>query len=207
VKTGFPNSDAAAAFARTRRRQSLTTLATRLTRKDDDTLALLRFDDVVGSLGPVAGHDVGLQQIAVDSIVGTVDRSGGEFDRLFRPRSARLRSRWQRIAAARGRGTTLPPIDVYRIGEVHFVQDGHHRVSVARALGDATIDARVRNLQAVGQQSSTFSVATTSRVRWPRRNRLIPISSTNGEMRVTTRNRRHDAHNRTRDLTTGPDRS
>jgi hypothetical protein len=50
------------------------------------------------------------------------------------------------VAAARRRGEALPPIDVYRIGDLHFVQDGHHRVSVARALGEKTIEARVREV-------------------------------------------------------------
>ena len=109
--------------------------------------ALPAFGDVVAALGWVAESDLGLQEIALNSIVGTVDRRSGEFDRVFRPRARRLQSRWQRIAAARLRGETMPPIDVYRIGELHFVQDGHHRVSVARALGDTTIEARVRRVQ------------------------------------------------------------
>jgi len=146
MDTGFPEPDAAAAFAREHRRQSRAKIASRLTMKREDALAILPFDDVVAALGRVAEHDLGLQTIALESIVGTVDRSG-EFDRLFRPRSRRLQSRWQRIAAARRRGETMPPIDVYRIGELHFVQDGHHRVSVARAHGDTTIDAHVRKVQ------------------------------------------------------------
>ena len=147
VLTGFPESDAAAAFARERRRASLARVASRLTTKREDALALLPFADVVAALGRVTERDLGLQTIALESIVGTVDRRSGEFDRLFRPRARRLQSRWQRIAAARGRGETMRPIDVYRIGELHFVQDGHHRVSVARALGDATIEAHVRNVK------------------------------------------------------------
>jgi hypothetical protein len=48
----------------------------------------------------------------------------------------------------------MPPIDVYRIGELHFVQDGHHRVSVARALGDTHIEAHVREVRtALGAES------------------------------------------------------
>ena len=70
--------------------------------------------------------------IPLDSIVGTVDRRRGEFDRDFRPLGG-TRGRWERIATARRRGEAMPPIDVYRIGDLHFVQDGHHRVSVARA--------------------------------------------------------------------------
>lgn len=58
-----------------------------------------------------------------------------------------MRGRWERVALARRQGIELPPIDVYRIGELHFVEDGHHRVSVARALGDETIQATVRLVQ------------------------------------------------------------
>ena len=47
------------------------------------------------------------------------------------------------MAAAQRRGEPMPPIDVYRIGELHFVKDGHHRVSVARALGHKDINAYV----------------------------------------------------------------
>jgi hypothetical protein len=147
VTTGFPEPDAAAAFARERRRQSLAKLASRLRMQREDALGMLPFDDVVSALGRVAEHDLGLQAIALESIVGTVNRRTNEFDRLFRPRSRRLQTRWQRIAVARRRGETMPPIDVYRIGELHFVQDGHHRVSVARAHGDTTIDAHVREVQ------------------------------------------------------------
>ena len=66
----------------------------------------------------------------------------GEFDRSFRPPSADAR-RWERIAQAQRRGESLPPISVYRVGDLHFVEDGHHRVSVARALGPTHIDAYV----------------------------------------------------------------
>jgi hypothetical protein len=74
--------------------------------------------------------------------VGTVDRSV-DFDRGFRPTSQRLRSRWERIAAAQRRGEALPPVSLYRIGDLHFVRDGHHRVSVAKMLGHSDIDAYV----------------------------------------------------------------
>jgi hypothetical protein len=147
VNTGFPEPDAAAAFARELRRQSLARLASRLTLKRDDALAIVPFDEMLTALGRVAEHDLGLQTIALESIVGTVSRRSGEFDRQFRPRTRRLQGRWQRIAAARRRGEAMPSIDVYRIGELHFVQDGHHRVSVARALGDTTIEARVREVK------------------------------------------------------------
>ena len=147
MTTGFPEPDAAADFARERRRQSLAMLASRLRVGRHTGAPMLRFDQVVGALGRASEHDVGMRSIALASIVGTVDRRSDDFDRLFRPRTDRLRSRWQRIAAARRRGETMPPIDVYRVGELHFVIDGHHRVSVARAQGDATIDAHIREVQ------------------------------------------------------------
>ena len=84
----------------------------------------------------------GEQVIPLDAIVGTVDRRRGDFDRSFRP-SPNTRGRWERIAEARKRGEAMPPIDVFRIGDLYFVQDGHHRVSVARAMGDKDINANV----------------------------------------------------------------
>jgi hypothetical protein len=80
--------------------------------------------------------------VRLDSIVGSVDRTR-DFDRRFRPTSARVRERWQRLALAARRGEPVPPIEVYRVGDLHFVQDGHHRVSVAHALGLVVIDAYV----------------------------------------------------------------
>jgi hypothetical protein len=97
---------------------------------------------VVAALGHRSERSLGLQTIPLESIVGTVDRSR-EFDRSFRPKSQRVRGRWERIAEAERRGEAMPPISVYRIGGMHFVRDGHHRVSVARAFGRADIDAYV----------------------------------------------------------------
>jgi hypothetical protein len=75
-----------------------------------------------------------------------VDRSRG-FDRRFRPTSARVRERWERLALAQRRGESMPPIDVYRVGHLHFVKDGHHRVSIALATGGRTIDAYVTEVR------------------------------------------------------------
>ncbi len=144
--TGFPTSDAQFDFGRARRRRALARLASRLRREPNDVFVILPFEEVVEALGRVGERSLGMQSIDLDSIVGTVDR-GREFDRAFRPVSGRVRTRWERIAAAQRRGESMPPIDVYRIGEVHFVRDGHHRVSVARALGLDTIDAYVTEVQ------------------------------------------------------------
>jgi hypothetical protein len=75
-----------------------------------------------------------------------VDRTR-DFDRRFRPTSGRSRERWEHVAAAMRRGQAMPPISVYRVGDLHFVRDGHHRVSVARALGLRLIDADVTEVR------------------------------------------------------------
>jgi hypothetical protein len=153
--TGFPTQDAQSDFSRTRRRRALSGLARRLRREPDDVNVILPFDEVVEALGWRGERRLGLQVISLDSIVGTVDRSR-DFDRSFRPTSRRVRRRWEGIAEAIRRGQSMPPIDVYRIGDLHFVRDGHHRVSVARALGLDVIDAYVTEIvTAVGAGQRT----------------------------------------------------
>jgi hypothetical protein len=139
--TGLPSADAQFDFSRARRARALARLSARL-RRADDVDHILPFEEVVRALGRIGERRLGLQVIPLDSVVGTVDRSR-EFDRAFRPTSPRVRERWQRINTAQRKGESMPPIDVYRIGELHFVKDGHHRVSVARALGYKDINAYV----------------------------------------------------------------
>lgn len=140
--TGFPTTDAEHDFLRARRRQVVSRLAAWLRREPDDISEILPFDEVVAALGRTGEKRIGLRVIQLDSIVGSVDRTR-DFDRWFRPRSGRSRERWERLARAQRRGEAIPPIDVYRVGELHFVKDGHHRVSVAHALGFRSIDAFV----------------------------------------------------------------
>jgi hypothetical protein len=140
--TGFPIQDAKSDFARARRSRLLARLSARLRREPADVDLILPFEDVVEALGRKGERDLGLQSIPLDSIVGTVDRTRG-FDRSFRPTSSQVRGRWERIAKAQRQGEPMPPIQAYRIGDMHFVKDGHHRVSVARAQGRHEIDAIV----------------------------------------------------------------
>ncbi|MEN3298219.1 chromosome partitioning protein ParB [Pseudonocardia sp.] len=142
METGFPQADAEHDFLRTRRRQVLSRLASWLRREPDDVSDILPFGEVVAALGRTGERRLGLQVIALESIVGSVDRTK-DFDRSFRPRTPRTRERWERLARAQRRGETIPPIDVYRVGGLHFVRDGHHRVSVAIALNLRSIEARV----------------------------------------------------------------
>ena len=117
-------------------------LAHRLRREPDDIDQILPFDEVLEALGRTGERNIGVDSIELDSIVGTVDR-GRDFDRSFRPTSHRVRQRWEKIAVAMRKGESMPPISVYRIGSMHFVEDGHHRVSVARQMGMDRIDAYV----------------------------------------------------------------
>jgi hypothetical protein len=141
-ETGFPRADVADEFMRARRREVLSRLAHRLRREPDDVNLILPFDEVAAALGRRGERNLGLQTIALDTVVGTVD-SRRDFDRHFRPTSSRVRERWERLALAQKRGESIPPIDVYRIGDLHFVKDGHHRVSIAIATGQQVIDAYV----------------------------------------------------------------
>lgn len=141
-RTGLSGVDAQDDFLRARRRQLLARMGRLLVRERGDIDLILPFDEVVQALGRVGERELGLQVVGLDTIVGTTDRQSG-FDRQFRPTSARVRPRWERVAAAMRRGDPLPPVSLYRIGEAHFVRDGHHRVSAARALGLGDIDANV----------------------------------------------------------------
>ncbi len=143
--TRFPRADAENDFLRARRRQVLSRLSAWLRREPDDVNIMLPFDEVVDALGRQGERRIGLRMIPIETIVGSVDKSR-DFDRWFRPTSGRIRARWERLAAAARRGEEIPPIEVYRIGELHFVSDGHHRVSVACALGRAEIEAYVTEL-------------------------------------------------------------
>lgn len=143
--TGMAGFDAQNDFMRARRHAAASRLAARLRGEPDDVRMVLPYDEVVEALGFVSEQRVGLVVVALDAIVGSVDRVR-EFDRRFRPTSGRVRSRWEHIAAAMRQGESLPPVDLMRIGEIYFVRDGHHRVSVARALGLTDIDAYVTDV-------------------------------------------------------------
>jgi hypothetical protein len=142
VDTGFPRVDVENDFQRARHRQVLAALARRVHRGRRGGGRIVPLDEVVCPLGWRGERQLGLQTIPVDTITGTVD-SRRDFDRRFRPTSGRVRHRWERLALAQRRGEPIPPIEVYRVGDQHFVNDGHHRVSIAAATGQREIDAYV----------------------------------------------------------------
>jgi len=154
LDTGFPQADVENDFLRARRQQVLAALARRLLRRPHDSGRLLTLDEVTGALGMRGERYRGLQTIRLAAIVGTID-SRRDFDRRFRPASNRVRSRWEQLALAQRRGAPIPPIQVYRVGDLHFVSDGHHRVSIAAATGQQTIDAYVTEVLTTVPPTST----------------------------------------------------
>lgn len=106
---------------------------------------LLSFEDVRARLRLREENYRGLQDVPLDQIAGSVGRYR-DFTRNFLPRSNNMRERWSRVYAQATGLTGLPPIELYKIGDVYFVRDGNHRVSVARQLGAKTIEAHVTEL-------------------------------------------------------------
>jgi hypothetical protein len=92
----------------------------------------------------------GLHTVALSQIQGSESRSA-DFDRDFNPLQDCTQERWLGIAAARQRDRQLPPVALIQVGDIYFVRDGHHRISVARALGQKAIQATVEVWHVAGQ--------------------------------------------------------
>ena len=132
-------------FSRARRRAFLRRIGAYL-RRDPGSNQLLSFDEVKGALGAVSQVYLGLREVPVSKIVGSVGRHR-DFDRAFLPSKPDLGTRWRRIDEIMHRAEELPPVSLYKIGDAYFVQDGNHRVSVARQQGVEMIDAEVIELR------------------------------------------------------------
>jgi len=87
-------------------------------------------------------HYAGHKSVPISLIRGSEGRTE-DFDDTFYPRHERVRGRWLNVAALRLAGEGLPPVELIHTGGIYFVRDGHHRISVARALGEDYIDAEV----------------------------------------------------------------
>jgi hypothetical protein len=127
-------------FARARFKAFLNRVRSALGGQPD---TLLSYDEIKEKLhigGPVYR---GVKTVPVDKIVGSLDRYQ-EFDRAFLPLKDQTAARWENIDRAFYQEVSLPPVLLYKVGEVYFVVDGHHRVSVARKQGQEFIDAEVR---------------------------------------------------------------
>ena len=104
---------------------------------------LLSYDEVKGKLrigGPIYQ---GIKTVPLKKIVGSLNRYH-QFDRAFLPLEDQIAERWENVDRAYYQDVNLPPVVLYKVGEVYFVVDGHHRVSVARKQGQEFIEAEVR---------------------------------------------------------------
>ena len=132
-------------FSRARRRAFLRRIGAYL-RRDPASNQLLSFDEVKGALGAISQVYLGLREVPVSKIVGSVGRHR-DFDRAFLPSKPALGTRWRRIDEIMHREEELPPVSLYKIGDAYFVKDGNHRVSVARQQGIEMLDAEVIELR------------------------------------------------------------
>ena len=128
-------------FQQAHHQAALQQIMARLTGK---SIELLSYDDVLRQLKLTGRAARGVQAIPLNAIVGTVGRCT-DFTRSFLPRKASDGQRWANLKAfvVQNSLDALPPIDVYQIGSAYFVQDGPHRVSIARQLGVEFISAYV----------------------------------------------------------------
>jgi len=126
-------------FQAARQRASVQEILARFSGKSTQ---LLSYDEVAEKLKLRIRTERGVQHIPIDAIVGSVGRDT-DFTRAFLPRSMVDKQRWANVKAAMEDGAGLPPIEVYKVGEVYFVMDGNHRVSIAKQEGFTSIEARV----------------------------------------------------------------
>ena len=126
-------------FRRARRQAGRERLRARLRGESAD---LLSYEQVRQMLKGKTGAAVGLKEIPLAAIVGSVGRYT-DFTRSFLPLQDSDEARWARVQLKNLSMDGLPPVEVYQVGEVYFVHDGNHRVSVARQLGTSHIEAYV----------------------------------------------------------------
>ncbi|HEX6291606.1 MAG TPA: hypothetical protein VFZ66_20650 [Herpetosiphonaceae bacterium] len=126
-------------FARARRKAFMQAIADLLARRSSDLVPL---EEVRSRLNIRGSAYRGLQHVPLSKIVGSEGRYA-DFDRHFLPRQTQTQQRWENVDLAHYADIPLPPVELYKIGEVYFVKDGNHRVSVARERGQHEIDAYV----------------------------------------------------------------
>jgi hypothetical protein len=126
-------------FERARQRAFLNDLRALFRRESND---LIPYHEVRDRIHPEQESYRGIQAVPVREIVGSEDRFR-DFDRAFLPRQNHTAGRWKTIDRLYLQDVTLPPVQLYKVGNVYFVKDGNHRVSVARNMGVEFIDAEV----------------------------------------------------------------
>lgn len=130
-------------FKRARKAAAMQQMMARLTGKSADLLA---YEDVCQHVKSSGSIKQTVREIPLDAIVGSVGRYQ-DFTRTFLPKNDSDEERWVGVKLAIQDMVGMPPIDVYQMGDVYFVIDGNHRVSIARQLGSGSITARITEVK------------------------------------------------------------
>ena len=109
-----------------------------------ETQRLQHLEDHHANSAVVSDHLTDVQSVPITRIKGSVSEGRThDFDANFRPLKQHNKDRWLGLAAAKQRGVKVPPVGLVKVGEDYFVRDGHHRISVARAMEQTEIRANV----------------------------------------------------------------
>jgi hypothetical protein len=117
-------------------------LGRRLGALKGDCTCLVNLERLEAEGKAVKRRYAGLRSVPLSQICGSEGRTR-DFDRHFNPLRSHTQQRWLNVMLARRLDVPLPPVELIQIGDAYFVRDGHHRVSVAHALGEVCIDAEV----------------------------------------------------------------
>ena len=109
---------------------------------------LAAIDELIKDKAVHNQRHLGSKMVRIADIQASENRSG-DFDRNFNPLETHTKSRWLSIAVARLNSQAMPAVELIKVGEVYAVRDGHHRISVVRAMGEDYIDAHVTTWELV----------------------------------------------------------
>jgi len=106
---------------------------------------LRSFDEALAGAQIENGHSAGTRPVPIQKIRGSLGKTG-EFDDQFHSKREEDRARWLSVAVARLSGSDLPAVELIEVDGFYYVRDGHHRISVAQALGQQYIDAEITRM-------------------------------------------------------------
>jgi hypothetical protein len=149
--------DAIREFERLRQKAILGRLWCRLIRSENQLLPFTAIEPYLSRQRLYRG----VKEIKLSQIVGSVNRHNA-FDRHFHPLDDELQERWVNVRIL-GNTTGWEPVQLYQVGDLFFVEDGHHRISVARQLGAQSIEAEVWDYQIPVQLEQDVSLAEAVR--------------------------------------------
>ncbi len=126
-------------YQNSRFRARLNRMWSRITHRSS---ALQDLESVLSPSKVKGGYPLGVISIPIDKIIGSENRSH-DFDSTFNPMGSVNHERWETITVLKLLGKNLPAVELIQIGDAYFVRDGHHRISVYKALGQKHVDAVV----------------------------------------------------------------